>query len=892
MSGKNWHNLTKEDVFKNLGTTAFGLSSSEARERVEKFGLNILVEEKPPSALKIFLSQFTNILIIILIIAAFISALTGEVKNFIAIIAIVVLNGILGFIQEYKAEKAMEALKAVFPYRAKVIRDGIKQEIEAKYVVPGDIIMIEAGDKIPADAYLTSSYNLETQESALTGESLPSDKKCGALPESTPLAERSNMIFSGTIAVSGSGTAAVLETGMQTQFGNIAFLTQKTKKEKSPLEKSTKKLAGQLGIIILLLSAVIIFTGFLQGRKFLEIFMTGIALAVAVIPEGLPIVVTLTLALGVQKMLKKKCLIRRLTASETIGSASIICTDKTGTLTKNEMTLTEIYLSGGQEIIITGAGYKPEGKFLDKTGASFSLEDSNLKNLIETALLCNRSELYFKDNFWNILGDPTEGALVAAAKKAGVDKDAITADMEFISEVSFTSERKMMSVVYRKAREYFVFVKGAFDVMLLLCTDYYDNGNIRRLDAEKIKFTENKHNKMAESGLRVLSFAYKKISPENLDDEKKIEKGLVFLGIAGMLDPPRDEAKKALRTAFEAGIRVSIVTGDSLLTTRAVAKKLGLERIDAYEGKDLDKLSDKEITDILDKPFSIFARTTPEHKLKITRILQQNNQIVAMTGDGINDAPAIKKADVGIAMGIKGTDVAKQTADIVLMDDNFASIVDGNEEGRRQYDNIKKFTQYLLSCNIGEAIAIGGSIFLNLPLILLPIQILWMNFITDGVGSLTLGLEKTEPDIMKRPPRKYNDPILSKNVLIVLVLIGLYEGLAVLGLFKYALCRYDLTYSRTLAFTCLILIQLINIFNFRSLKFPLYRIGFFGNMWLMGAFAVNILLQACVVYMPFLQGLIYTTNITLNDWLLLFVISAPLLIVGELVKIFYLQNKK
>ncbi|MDL1971389.1 MAG: HAD-IC family P-type ATPase [Candidatus Desulfofervidaceae bacterium] len=885
--GIMWHNLSPAEVLKRLKTDIQGLTEEEVQKRLAQYGENKLEKKKRVTPWQIFFNQFKSVLIAILFAATLASFAIGEITDAFTILAIIILNAILGFTQEYKAEKALEALKKMLALKAKVVRAGVPVSIDTHLIVPGDIVILEIGEKVPADIYLLEVESLQIDESALTGESVPVSKETKVLAEDTPLAERKNMAFMGTIVTNGYGRGVVVATGMQTEFGRIARLTQEVKEEESPLKRRLDVLGRRIGEISLAIAVLVVVLGIVQKRPLLEMLLVGISLAVAVIPEGLPAVVTMTLALGVRNMVKRNCLLRNLTASEGLGATSVICTDKTGTLTKNEMTVRVIYVPD-KFYEVTGEGYEPTGRFLSDAQPVDPLKELGLFLLLKTCVLCNRAVLKKTEQGWQVLGDPTEGALVVAANKAKIFKKDISCETcPLITEFSFTSVRKRMTVVYHYPDKNIAYVKGAPEILLPLCQQYLENGEIKELTQTEQKRFNQVYQDMASRGLRILAVAYKEIPLEITHfTAELVEKNLIFLGFTGIVDPPRPEVKTAMEKAKKAGIDVIMMTGDSPLTAMAIAREVGLFSPKAIRGAELERLDEFSLRETLRKT-KVFARVNPAHKLKVVEVLQKQGHITAMTGDGVNDAPALKKANIGIAMGIKGTDVAKEAADIVLLDDNFASIVSGVEEGRREYDNIQKFTRYLLSSNFAEIVAIAGAMFLKLPLILLPVQILWMNLITDGMTALALGMEPAAKDVMQRPPRDPHQPILSRAVFLVILTIGIWMG----GLTIFSFAHYlggdsSLAKARTMAFTGIIIFEKINVFNFRSLRFNLWDIGFLSNPFLIMAWLATVGLQILAVYLSLLQHILHTVPLNLTDWGLIFSLGIPILIAGEVFKFF------
>ncbi|WP_292406355.1 MULTISPECIES: cation-translocating P-type ATPase [unclassified Methanoculleus] len=875
-----WHSLSTEAIRQKLGTGPSGLSANEAWMRLERYGENVLREEARETPLQVFLRQFRSVLIIILLIAAGVSFFVGAILDAAAILIIVVLNAAFGFTQEWQAGEAIAALKKMLVQQAVVIRDGRQQEVDAARIVPGDLVVLEMGEQVPADLFIVEATSLEVDEAPLTGESSPVDKAPGPLPPETSLAERSNMAFAGTTVVNGRGRGVVVATGMTTEFGRIAGLSQRVRDETTPLSRQMDRLGRDLGVIAVGIAVLAVIVGLLQQRGLLEMFLVGVSLAVAVIPEGLPAVVTLTLALGVKSMMRRNCLIRRLPASETLGAVSVICTDKTGTLTKNEMTVVRVRTPDA-EVTVTGTGYAPEGGFLRGDDPIDPLADPGLGQFLRTVLLCNHAVLAGDgEKGWRVLGTPTEGALVVAASKAGLSREG---GPEAEEEFSFNSARKRMTIIYREEEGDVAYVKGAPEVLLARSSRLLLGGSVVPLTEDRREEVLAEIGEYASGGLRVLGAAYRPLPDGAERTAETVEEDLIFLGFAGIVDPPRPEAAEAIRLCRSAGIDVIMITGDNPLTASAVARGLGLSGEGALTGADLDRLTDDELKGRL-RTTKVLSRVTAEHKLRVIDILSRERSVIAMTGDGVNDAPALKKASIGIAMGIKGTDAAKESSDMVLVDDNFASIVAGVEEGRREYDNIARFTRYLLSSNVGELVAIVGGLLLGLPLILIPIQILWINLVTDGLTAIALGFEPAEPDVMRRRPRDPTEPLLTRNALLVILILGIWLGLLTIYVFS-GLYTVDLERARTMAFSGLIIFELYNVLNFRSFRFPLHRIGVFSNPTLFLAILGTLALQVLVVYVPFLQPFLGTAPLTPGDWGLLALLGLPVLVAGEVYKI-------
>ncbi|HJO02142.1 MAG: calcium-transporting P-type ATPase, PMR1-type [Candidatus Woesearchaeota archaeon] len=862
------HYKKTEEVFRELKTSKQGLTEKEADIRLKKYGYNEIKQTKKISPIKIFLEQFHNILIYILIAAVIISVFLGEKEDAIVIGVIVIANAIIGFRIEYKAEKSIEALKKLASLKAKVMRDGKEKEIDAKLLVPGDIIILETGEKIPADSRLLELINLQTQEAALTGESLPVKKELKVLPEKTSLADRINMIFSGTIITNGKGKAIVTSTGMQSQIGKIAKMIDEADEEPTPLQKKLAVLGRRLGIATLMIVFIVFITGVLKGEPLLEFFILAVALAVAGIPEGLPIVVTIGLSIGVQRMIKRNALVRKLPSVETLGSTTVICTDKTGTLTKNEMTVKKIY-ANGKIIDVSGSGYEKKGEFL---------HDNKKINMKEISLLLNIGALNNDAAFdkTTVIGDPTEAALIVSAEKSGINKESLQKKYPRKDEILFTSERKIMTTMHRINGENLAYVKGAPEIILKLSNSIYENGKVKKLTEKRKKEILEINKKFANSALRVLGFAYKTVM-----DKSRAEKNLIFVGLQGMMDPPREEVKQAITKCKRAGIKVVVITGDNEVTAKAVAHAIGIEG-KSISGQVLSRMTEKQLEKHVED-ISIYARVNPEHKNKIVEALKKKGHIVAMTGDGVNDAPALKKADIGVSMGITGTDVAKEASDMVLTDDNFASIVNAVEEGRDIYDNIKKFVEYLLSSNLGEILTIFIAVLIGLPLPLIAIMILWINLATDGLPALALSVDPSDPDIMERKPRGNKERIISNPIIIRMLIVGVTMMIGTLAVFKLYSPETNLAYAQTMAFSTLMFFQMFNVLNCRSEFNSLFKVGLFTNMRLWGAILMSIIMQVIVIHTP-LNTFFKTIPLSLMDWVYVILISSSVFVIVEIYK--------
>ncbi len=859
-------------VLANLQTTKKGITSDEAQRRIAQYGMNEIQEGEQVSPLKIFLSQFSSLIIWILITAMAISAMLGEITDAVVIGVILIANAVIGFVQEYRAERAIAALKQLAAPRAIVVRDGVEKEIDARYLVPGDVILLVSGDKVPADARLIEAIDIKTQEASLTGESNPINKSAGALcSETTLVADCKNALFAGTMVVNGKARAVVCATGMRTEIGKIAHLLQTVTPEPTPLQKKMKELGRWISIITLGICAVVFLAGIVQGKPVLEFFIVAVSLAVAAIPEGLPAVVTISLAMGVRRMVKKNALVRNLPSVETLGSTTVICTDKTGTLTHNEMTVKRIYVDG-KDIEVGGAGYKPDGTISQKT--------LNMHLLLKMGALNNDAKL--NEQEWKIIGDPTEGALLVSALKAQLDYKLLNLQCKRIEEIPFTSERKMMTTVHEIDGRWYVYVKGAPDMILEKCAYVQtENKKIKMDRGEKHTILE-KNKQYASSALRVLGFAYKEIKKESKNNQprEELEKDLIFVGLQAMIDPPREEVREAIRKCMTAGIKIIMVTGDHKETAVAIARELGLDGR-AISGAEIDTIDlDKEVENI-----HVYARVDPRHKLKIVEALKKKGHIVAMTGDGVNDAPALKKADIGIAMGITGTDVSKEASDMILTDDNFASIVNAVEEGRGTYDNIRKYFAYLISGNISEVLIIFGSIILGLPLPLTATQLLFINLVTDGMPAVALSADPFEPNAMYRQPRKKNEPI-HKGLNVFIVHYSIIVAITALVVFSwFYFKRGDLAQAKTAAFLVICMSELYQAFACRSLRYTAWSVGLTKNKYLLLAVFSSLALIFAALFIPPFGALLQIVPLAISDIIIISLVSSIGALVIEVSKI-------
>jgi len=897
MPKSTFHALSPKQALEQLHSNENGLSEAEAQQRLKQYGQNKLKEKKGKTPLQMFLEQFADFLIIILIIAALVSGFLGETLDAAFIVIIVVLNAILGFVQEYRAEKAIEALKKMVAPQARVIRGGVEEKIAATELVPGDVIVLEEGDKIPADCRLIEAINFDTQEASLTGESLPVHKQAAAVLEPDAIiAERNNMAFMGTISVRGRAKAIVASTGMNTEIGLIATMVQEAGEEETPLQKRLELLGKQLGVGALTACAIIFGLGVLRGENVLETFLVAVSLAVAAVPEGLPAIVTITLAIGVQRMVKRNAIIRKLPAVETLGSTTIICSDKTGTLTKNEMTVRQIYANNGL-VDVSGSGYDVRGEFTQVNKSVKPPSDPHLNALLRVCALCNNAGIVVDDanKKASIVGDPTEAALLVVAAKAGMNYSKMKDENPLLAELSFDSDRKMMSTVRRTKEGKTAFVKGAPESILSKSGYVLLNGKETPLTVEHRNAFEKANAEMAGKALRVLAMAYRKI-PESTKKYslESIENELVIVGLVGMIDPPRPEAKKAVVQCEQAGIKVVMITGDNEITASAIARELGILKPDqkVLNGALLDKMSEKELQQIVHQ-VTVYARVSPEHKIKIVSALKARGEIVAMTGDGVNDAPALKKADIGVAMGITGTDVAKEASAMVLADDNFASIVNAVEEGRTIYANIAKSVRYLVSCNVGEVFTILFATLAGLPNPLTPIQILWMNLLTDGMPALALGIDPAEKDVMKKPPRDPKEKIVGKRTLFYMLTIGLFTAFGTLALYTLYLqnglaagktLADAETYARTVAFAVIIFFQMFVAIDVRSFSRSVLETNPFANRALVASIALAVGLQILITSVPFCHELFGTTYLAPLDWIVITFVAMSILVLSEVRK--------
>jgi len=933
MADEIYHNMTHGETSERLGThIENGLSAEEAGKRIKKNGQNELAERPRPGFLNLLLNQFNNFLVIILLLAALVSLLLGEYVDAIAIMFIVVINAVVGVIQESKAEQSLAALRKMTAPNAQVIRDGLRQSIPSRELVPGDIVFIEAGNYVPADLRLVESHNLKVAEASLTGESVPVEKAAAVvLDKELPLGDRKNSAFMSTLVTYGRGKGIVTGTGMHTQIGLIADMLQSYEEEPTPLQNKLDQLAKMLGVGCLTICGIIFVWGlirdthlemifqvgfsaylFAEQKDIVNLFMTAVSLAIAAVPEGLPAVVTICLALGMRRMLRRHALIRKLSAVETLGCATVICSDKTGTLTQNEMTVVQVW-ADGKLFKVSGEGYVPEGQFSFNGQPLDPLKDVGASLLLHGAALCNDAKLEkvgedIGDNVWRMIGDPTEAAMIVAAEKGGLRRQQLEALLPRISEIPFDSDRKRMTTLHKAGGKDFLsldgrvgdspvvaFVKGASDIVLNLCDQIVEDGKVVTLDEKRKQAVLEVNRDMAKRALRVMCIAFRPLDtvPESRNADA-VEQGLTFVGLMGMIDPPRQEVRDAVRIAQGAGLKSVMVTGDYKDTAEAVAREIGLLTAQGkiLTGAELDAMSPVELTRVIEQ-VDVCCRVSPQHKTMIVEAFKAKGHVVAMTGDGVNDAPALKRANIGVAMGITGTDVAKETADMVLTDDNYASIVSAVEEGRIIYANIRKFVYYLLVCNVGEILIVFFAMLFGMPLPFRPIMLLWLNLVTDGAPALALGLEKGDPDIMKRPPRPAKEPMINREMAAGLLIIPLVDAIAILIVFSIGQARHpeSLATAQTMAFVALCISELLRAYTARSEHYSILSIGAFSNRWMNGAVLSSLVLVLITVYVPFMRPIFGTGFLGLTDWfeMIPFIFMSP--VAAEMVKIYMRKQR-
>ncbi len=877
----NWYQLTIKEVFERLQSGENGLAESDAKERLVKYGFNKLTEEAKIKKIKIFIHQFASPLIYILLISGIVAIILGEYIDAGVIFGVLMLNAVIGFIQEYKAEQSVRALKRMLVPKARVVREGREKEINSEEIVPGDIVLLASGSKVPADIRLIHTIELHVNESMLTGESIPVIKIASPIKQdSLPPGDQKNMAFMGTIVVSGRGKGIVVETGGKTVLGSIAQEVKKIGVVKAPLQEKIHNFAKAIGIVVIAASILLFLAGLLLGESLKQMFMTAVAAAVATIPEGLPIVVTVALAVGVSRMARQNAIIRSLPAVETLGSTTVIGSDKTGTLTKNEMTV-KVVFDGERAYRITGTGYEPEGEVLL---AWEKIEAKTLKNLqmiFRIGLLCNESNLYEEDGQFKIDGDPTEGALIVSAIKAGLNPEEERERYPQIAIIPFESERRYMATLHRHGNKKFIFVKGAPEKILEMCTKCMIREELR------IKEILNYAHLFAKEGMRVLGMAYKEV-PFEVEEitHQDVEGNLIFAGIQGMIDPPRPEVIEAINGCKKAGIRVAMITGDHATTASTIAKMLGItaEETKVLTGKEIEVMSDHELFEKV-KNIQVFARVSPQHKLRIVQQFKKHGEIVAVTGDGVNDAPALKAAHIGIAMGRSGTDVAKEAADMILTDDNFASIFNAVKEGRIVFDNIRKVTFFLIPTGIAAILSIFGTIILGLPIPYVPAQLLWINLVTNGLQDVALAFEPGEKGIIERPPRDPKEGLMNRLLVERTILVGLLISVGVVYNFVLTLNEgVSLEKARTVAVTTMVFFQFFQAWNSRSELESIFKISPLSNPFLFYSMIAAFLAQLSIIYVPALQWVFRTEPITLGEWVNILIVSLTVIIVVELDK--------
>ncbi|WP_340023079.1 calcium-translocating P-type ATPase, SERCA-type [Paenibacillus sp. FSL K6-1096] len=909
MEQKSWHRLGAEELQEMFGVQpAVGLSAEDAAARRKESGYNELSEGKRVSPFTLLLNQFKDFMVLVLMGATLVSGLLGEYLDAITIIAIILLNGVLGFVQEFRAERSLRALKQLSAPTAKVLRGGKQEVLPARMLVPGDIVLLESGDRIPADVRWLQCSALYAEESALTGESLPVSKHAQAIyAEEIPLGDQKNIGFMGTMVTRGTGRAVVIRTGMDTEMGKIADLIQNTESQETPLQHRLEQLGKILIYVSLGLTIVVVLAGILHGQPATAMFLAGVSLAVAAIPEGLPAIVTIALALGVQRMIKRKAIVRKLPSVETLGCASVICSDKTGTLTQNKMTVTRLW-NAGRTLEVTGEGYAPVGQVMQKGRPVDLKNDQSLRRMLQVGALCSNAEIYESitdtrakkkgkgaeadkaanpQSVWELKGDPTEGALVALSAKMGLTAQTLAVTYTRETEFPFDSERKLMSVIVSHPGGRMICTKGAPDVLLNNCTYMLWEGAVVPCTPTLRQKVLEANEEMASGALRVLGMAYRDLrSGESAASEKEAESQLVFIGLAGMIDPPRKEVRDAISVTRRAGIKTVMITGDHGTTAEAIAHQLGIlpRGGTVLTGSQLTRMDDDALDKVSDNVF-VYARVSPEHKLRIVKSLQRHGHVVAMTGDGVNDAPAIKAADIGISMGITGTDVTKEASALVLGDDNFSTIVAAIEEGRNIYENIRKFIRYLLASNVGEILTMFFAMMLGLPLPLVPIQILWVNLVTDGLPAMALGVDQPEKDLMEHKPRGAKENIFARRLGWKIISRGLLIGICTLAAFWITLriapgSAGQLVRAQSVAFATLVMAQLIHVFDCRSSRSVFYR-NPFQNKYLVLAVLSSVLLMLAVMYVPALQPVFKTVPLTFREWCLVLVMAGiPTFLMG------------
>jgi Ca2+-transporting ATPase len=894
----SWHSLTAEEAMAKAGSRVSGPTEEEAKKRLVRYGPNELTGKKKIPLIIVFLRQFLSPLIYVLLAAGIISLvsqlLTGEEHyiDAIVIFGVIILNAVIGTFQERQAEKSMEALLEMAAPEAKVRRNGNIKNIPAREIVPGDIVLLEAGDKVPADVRLLESANLKVNESTLTGESVPVQKQLLPLPEDAIIAERVNMLFMSTIITSGRATGVVVLTGMQTEIGRIATRLKEVKQEETPLQRNIKKLGHYLAFVFLGVSAFLVVVGLLQGLKIFDLFMLAIAAAVASIPEGLPAVVTVILAIGMRAMARRNSIIRKLVAVETLGSATVICSDKTGTLTLNQMTVRRLF-TDGKYIEVTGEGYEPKGEFIQDGKPIKPAVDKQLTLLLRASALCNDASLTQSNKKYAIFGDPTEGALVVAAAKAGLSKTDLEDAYPRVDELPFASEKQYMvtlhymATLHAEERQKTAYIKGAVEKILSYSRYILKNGSVVPITESDLTEISEVAMNMGEDALRVIALAYRDF-PQKSDklSDSDIQDGLTFIGLIAMADPPRHEAKEAVALCRQAGIKVKMITGDNKITAESVARQINLPQGKTITGDELQKMNDEEIATEIEN-ISVFARIEPLHKLRIVKALKANGEIVAMTGDGVNDAPALKAADIGVAMGITGTDVAKEASDMILADDNFASVVSAVDEGRAIFNRLRNVLFYTLNTNLSELVTLILALIFIGQSPLLAVQILWVNLVTDTAGDIPLGMEPKFGDELKQPPRHPRVGLIYPGLFIRIMVMATLIGLGTFLIFRWAEARMSIDEARTLAFCAIVAFEWLMAFSARSDEHTIFRLGVFRNRALVLSISLAIVLQFAVVYVPFLQVAFRTFPLTLNDWGIVILAAGGLFALEEIRKTFF-----
>jgi Ca2+-transporting ATPase len=885
---QTWHILRTDEALQALDSRRGGLTEAEAKSRFFKYGPNELKGKKKTLPILVFLRQFLSPLIYVLLVAVVISAIVGHFIDASVIMGVLLLNATIGYIQETRAEKAMEALIKMAAPRARVRRDGIARVIPAREIVPGDILLLETGDRVPADARLVEVSNLKVNEAILTGESMPADKRSEALREDVPMAERKNMVHMGTIVNYGRATALAVRTGMATDIGQIATAIQEIKPERTPLQKNISKVSRYIVVLFLGICALLVVVGVLKGLAWLDVFLLAVAAAVSAIPEGLPAVVTVVLAVGMRIMARRNAVIRKLVAVETLGSATVICSDKTGTLTLNEMTVQRLYVDG-QWIEVTGEGYEPRGEFR-RDGQMVSAQDEpSLALLLRIGTLCNDALLTPREEgeCCDIFGDPTEGALLVAASKAGLNKEKLEKTFPRLGEIPFQSEKQYMATLHPRDGGRVVYVKGAVERLLALSQRIRKGDGTVPLSQDDAQAILEANNSLAEQALRVIAIAYAEL-PSELEDlqDEDIRGNLTFVGLAGMADPPREETREAIRAAQQAGIKVMMITGDHKLTAESIARQLNLPPGKPVTGLELRQMSDDELYREIEG-ISVFARIEPLQKLRIVNALKSRGHVVAMTGDGVNDAPALKAADIGIAMGITGTDVAKEGSDMILADDNFASVVAAVEEGRVIFNRLRNVIFFLLSTNLGELLALTLTLVFVGKAPMLAVQIIWVNLVTDTAAAVPLGLEPKVGNELNQPPRNPRVGLVFPGLLLRIGFLATLMGVGVFTIFSWAEPRMSLDEARTIAFCSMVAFEWFRAFNARSDEYTIFKLGPLGNRWLLLSTSTAILLQMAVVYSPFMQVAFSTVPLGIDRWAIALLAGGSLFIIEETRKILF-----